>query len=111
MCYFYKRNNKTIMKTLVEKIKEKIPTLVVFQHAGEQDAVDVKYLLNELGAKYGEKVAIVRVDASYNGHYKVYYKLQEYPTYILFNKGEELMRLSGKKTLAELEDMVDRSLK
>ena len=98
------------MKSLVEKIKESIPTLVVFQHVGEQDAVEVKHLLDDLRAKYGERAAIISVDASYNGHYKMYYKLNEYPTYILFKEGQELMRESGKKSQAELEDMIDRSL-
>ncbi|MDE6265361.1 MAG: thioredoxin family protein [Paramuribaculum sp.] len=97
------------MKSLVEKIKESVPTLVVFQHAGNQDAVEVKYLLQELRAKYGDRVSIVRVDASYNGEYKVHYKLEEYPTFILFKDGQELMRESGRKTLGELEDMLGRA--
>lgn len=97
------------MKSLVEKIREKMPTLVVFQHAGNQNAVYVKYLLKELSDKYGERVAIVRVDASYNGQYKVEYKLTEYPTYIMYKDGQELMRESGKKTIAELEDMIARA--
>lgn len=98
------------MKTLVEKINEKIPTLVVFQHVGEQDAVDVKYLIKELQAKYGQKACVISVDASYNGQYKEWYKLHEYPTYILFKEGQELMRESGKKTQVQLEDMVNRAL-
>ncbi len=98
------------MKSLTEKIRESVPTLVVFQHAGNQDAVEVKYLLQELRAKYGDRVSIVRVDASYNGEYKEHYKLEEYPTYILFKEGQELMRESGKKTLGELEDMLGRAL-
>lgn len=97
------------MKSLVEKIKESVPTLVVFQHAGNQDAVEVKYLLQELRAKYGDRVSIVRVDASYNGEYKAHYKLEEYPTFILFKDGQELMRESGRKTLGELEDMLGRA--
>ncbi|MDE5744821.1 MAG: thioredoxin family protein [Paramuribaculum sp.] len=95
------------MKSLVEKIREKMPTLVVFQHAGNQDAADV--LLKELEDKYGERVSIVRVDASYNGQYKEEYKLTEYPTYIMYKEGQELMRESGKKTIAELEDMLARA--
>lgn len=97
------------MKSLVETIKESVPSLVVFQHAGNQDAVEVKYLLEELRAKYGAKANIIRVDASYNGEYKVEYKLNEYPTFIMFKEGQELMRESGRKTLAELEDMLTRA--
>ncbi len=98
------------MKTLTETIKETVPTLVVFQHAGNQDAVEVKYLIKELKAKYDDKVKIVRVDASYNGELKVRYKLEEYPTWILFKEGQELMRESGRKSQAELEDMIQRAL-
>lgn len=98
------------MKSLEEKIKESVPTLVVFQHAGNQDAVEVKYLIQEIGAKYYGRANVVRVDASYNGEYKVRFKLTEYPTWILYKEGQELMRESGRKTLAELSDMIDRAL-
>lgn len=98
------------MKSLQEKIQDKIPSLVVFQHACNQDAVEVKYLMEELRAKYGDRANIIRVDASFNGNVKVHFKLKEYPTYILYKEGEELMRESGKKTLAQLEDMIVRAL-
>ncbi len=98
------------MKSFEKKIKEAIPTVVVFQHAGNQDAVEVKYLLQELKSEFADRVNIERVDASYNGQYKVHYKLEEYPTYILFKEGDELMRESGKKTLAQLEDMIKTAL-
>lgn len=98
------------MKKFEEKIRASIPTVVVFQHAGNQDAVEVKYLLQKLKAEFGDRVNIERVDASYNGEYKVRYKLQEYPTYILFKEGDELMRESGKKKLSQLEDMIKTAL-
>lgn len=98
------------MKSLEAKIKGAVPTLVVFQHAGNQNAVDVKYLINELRAQYGDRVNIERVDASYNGNIKVSYKLKEYPTWILYKEGEELMRESGHKTEAQLADMIQRAL-
>ena len=98
------------MKTFEEKIKASVPTLVVFQHAGNQDAVEVKYLIQDLRAKYGDKANIERVDSSYNGQIKVRYKLEEYPTWILFKEGQELMRESGHKTAGQLEDMLQRAL-
>ncbi|MDE5888180.1 MAG: hypothetical protein K2J48_01975 [Muribaculaceae bacterium] len=98
------------MKKYVDKIKESKPTLVVFEHAGKNDSVEVKYLAQELKAKFGDSANIERVDGSYNGHMKLQYKLEEYPTYVLFKEGQELMRESGKKTLAQLEDMVQRAL-
>lgn len=98
------------MKSLQEKIREKIPTLVVFQHAGNQDAVETKYLIEALRDEYLDKAAVVRVDASFNGNVKEHFKLKEYPTWILYKEGQELMRVSGKKKLAELEDMVKTAL-
>ncbi|MDE5838476.1 MAG: thioredoxin family protein [Paramuribaculum sp.] len=97
------------MKSLVETIKETVPTLIVFQHAGEKDAVEVNREIEELRAKYGSRANIISVDASHNGSYKVEYKIKEYPAYILFKEGQELMRESGKKSIAELEDMLTRA--
>ncbi len=97
------------MKTFEEKIKESIPTLVVFLHHGSQDAVDVKYLTEEVKAKFEGRANVARADDPH-GKLKVRYRLEEYPTYIVFKEGQELMRESGKKTAAELSDMIQRSL-
>lgn len=98
------------MKSFEKIIKEGTPTLLVFQHSGMNDAVKVKYLFEEIRDKYAGKVNVHRVDASHNGQYKVDYKLREYPTWILYKGGEELMRESGDKTAAELDDMIARAL-
>lgn len=98
------------MKKFEEIIKESVPTLVVFQHAANQDAVDSKYLIEELKHDFDGSVNIVRVDASYDGEIKVRYKLEEYPTWILYKDGQELMRESGRKSKAELTDMLQRAL-
>lgn len=98
------------MNATIRQIKEKTPTLVVFQHKDEKDPEEVSAILDDLRAKYGTKVEIVDIDASKNGEYKVHYKLTGYPTYILYRDGQELMRESGKKTEAKIEDMLDRAL-
>lgn len=97
------------MKKFEEIIKESIPTLIVFQHPGNQDAVAVKYLTETIRAKYNGKANIHRVDDTH-GQLKVKYRLEEYPTWILFKKGEELMRESGNKTESQLEDMLIRAI-
>lgn len=97
------------MKTFEEKIKETIPTLVVFQHHGSQDAVEVKYLTDELRIKYSGRANVARADDPH-GKLKVTYRLNEYPTWIVFKEGQELMRESGKKTVGDLSDMIERSL-
>ncbi len=97
------------MKTYQKAIKESKPTLVVFLHHGGQDVVEIKYITDDVKAKYGDKANIVRADDPY-GKLKVEYKLEEYPTYILFKEGQELMRESGKKSESELSEMIDRAL-
>lgn len=97
------------MKTFDKAIKESKPTLVVFLHHGGQNVVDIKYITDEVKSKYAEKANIVRADDPY-GKLKVEYKLEEYPSYILFKEGQELMRESGNKTANELEEMIERAL-
>ncbi len=98
------------MKSYKKAIEENVPTMLVFEHAGMHDAVAVHYLVKELKEKFGDKAHIIPVDASYNGQYKVDYKLKEYPTYIVYKQGEELMRESGDKTIAPLSERSVRSL-
>lgn len=97
------------MKTLKETIRESKPTLVVFMHPGSQDAVEIKYLIEEVKKNFADKASTARVDDTH-GQYKVEYRLDEYPTYILFKEGQELMRESGKKTASELIEMIQRAI-
>lgn len=96
------------MKTFEDRINEGIPSLAVFMHAAEQDAVEIKYLVEGLREKYGERINLLRVDASYDHRLKKLYHILKYPTWILFKKGEELMRETGLKTPAELSALVER---
>lgn len=97
------------MKTYKEKIKEAVPTLVVFLHHGAQNVVDVKYLTETIKKKYEGKANVVRADDPY-GQLKEKYRLSEYPTYILFKEGQELARESGDKTESQLSEMIDSAL-
>lgn len=97
------------MKKLEEKLAEKTPSLVAFMHAAGNDAVDVKYITEELRAIYGDKVNIIRVDSSYNRPVIRKYNLNAYPTWILFKEGQELMRESGEKTVNQLSQLIERA--
>ncbi len=97
------------MKTFDKAFKESKPTLVFFLHHGKQDVGEVKYITEDVKSKYADKANVVRADDPY-GKLKVEYKLEEYPTYILFKEGQELMRESGRKTEAQLSEMIDRAL-
>ncbi|MDE7181387.1 MAG: thioredoxin family protein [Muribaculaceae bacterium] len=97
-------------KTFEEVIKESIPTLVIFQHAGRNDAVEVKYIFDELKKKYEGKANVMRVDASYNEPLWTRFQVRQFPTYILFKEGQELMRESGEKTANKLSELIERGL-
>jgi len=98
------------MKTTFEEIiKEKKPSLVLFIHAGEQKDPEITELFEKIKEKYEGKVNFLRVDSSYDHIVNREHNLTTYPTYVLFKEGEELMRESGKKTVAELSDMIDRA--
>lgn len=97
-------------KTFENVINEAVPTLVVFQHACRQNAVEVKYLFEELKKKYKGKANLMRVDASYNEPLWTRFQIHAFPTWILFKEGQELMRESGRKSIGDLEDMLVRAL-
>lgn len=92
-----------------ETIKGKTPSLIVFVRAAGQDAVEVKYLVEELQAKYDGKANIRRVDVSFDHALTDEYRIREYPTWVLFKEGQELMRESGRKTVGELSQLVERA--
>ena len=93
-----------------ETIKQSTPSLIVFISAGNQDAVEVKYLVHDLKAKYADRVNLQRVDVSFNHKIADEYRISKHPTWVLFKSGEELMRESGRKTLTELSALIDRAL-
>ena len=95
------------MKTFQSRIDEGIPSLAVFLHAGLHDATKIKRLAEELREKYGDRINILRVDASYDHRLKHQYNILKYPTWILFKEGQELMREGGNKTVAQIEQMIE----
>ncbi|MDE5842648.1 MAG: thioredoxin family protein [Muribaculaceae bacterium] len=97
------------MKTFESRISEGIPSMVVFIHAASQDAVEIKYLAEGLRKHFGERINIMRVDASFDHRLKHQYGILKYPTWILFKDGQELQRETGNKTLQELIDMANRA--
>ena len=74
----------------------------------DENEEDIKKLEDDIKNKYGNKLNVVSVDVSYDRHLIKEYKINEYPTWILFDKGEELMRESGCKSFNDLVEMIDR---
>lgn len=92
----------------IDKIKETTPTLVLFIHEKEKDSDDAKELAGAVAAKYAGKINVATVDTSFNREAIGQYDVNEYPTWVIFKEGQELMRLSGKKTESELSEMIAR---
>lgn len=97
------------MKKIEEVINESTPTLLVLTHEGKQDNGEVTHLIDEIRNHYREAINIITLDTSHDGKMKMRFHVEDYPTYILFKKGEELMRESGKKSIGDLDDMVKRA--
>lgn len=98
------------MKTFESRIKEGIPSLAVFMHAGAHDAVEIRSLAEGLRKHFGDRINLLRIDASYDHRLKHQYDILRYPTWILFKDGEELQRETGEKKLGELIEMANRAL-
>lgn len=98
------------MKKIEEILKESNPSLMVFEHVGRQNSSVVKHLLDDLKNKYGDKLNVIRIDDTFDGKMKMRYHLVDYPSYILFKEGQELMRESGEKSIAQLEEMIKTAM-
>lgn len=94
------------MKKIEEVLKESKPTVLVFEHVGRQNSVDTKYLIDALKKDFSDGINIIKLDTSYNGKMSMRFHLEDYPTYILYKEGQELMRESGHKSEADLVAMV-----
>ena len=96
------------MKNRFEKCLENgRPVMLAFLHAGRQDAVEVKYDIENLRKKYGDKVTFLMVDGSYNHEMARHYKVDTYPCWVLFMDGREVWRVSGTKKLATIAETVE----
>lgn len=98
------------MKTLEKLIREEKPTVVVFYKRGENDLSKIESNREAIKQQFGDKVEVLDFDCTENGQPKEKYRFLEYPTYILFEQGGELMRLSGDVNTGDLIDMVKRAI-
>lgn len=99
------------MITFDERIKEHVPTLAVFEHAGDgEDAMRIQHLMDGIRNEYGSRVNIIRVDATHDQRLRDFYGIKRTPTWILFCKGEELAREVGMKSEENLREMVKTAI-
>ncbi len=67
-------------------------------------------ILYELASKYEGRVRIETVDVDQSKELAREYSVQALPTLIFFNRGEEVGRVVGVYSLAELSDLLDGHL-
>ncbi len=82
------------------------PVLIAFLHAGQQNAVDVKYILEQLEKKYGDKANFIKVDGSFDHQLMRHFKIDTYPTWIMYQDNRELWRDSGTKKLEVIDESI-----
>ena len=96
------------MKNRFEKCLESgKPVLLAFLHAGRQDAVEVKYDIEKLRKKYGNKALFLMVDGSYNHEMARKYKIDTFPSWVLFKEGVEVWRDGGTKKFEAIDESVN----
>ncbi|MDE6410284.1 MAG: thioredoxin family protein [Muribaculaceae bacterium] len=96
------------MKNRFEKCLESgKPVLLAFLHAGRQDAVKVKYDIKKLRDKYGDKALFLMVDGSYNHELARKYKIDTYPSWVMFEEGREVWRDGGTKEFEAIDESVN----
>jgi thioredoxin 1 len=66
-------------------------------------------ILQDLKAKVGDQVRIVKIDVDRNPAAANIYQVRGVPTLILFRKGQVLWRQSGVATTEQLKQLIDRN--
>lgn len=98
------------MKKIEEVLKESKPTMLVLLHEGKQDSGEVTHLIDEIRNHYKDTINIITLDTTQDGKMSERYHVKDYPTYIVFKEGQELMRESGRKSIGDLDEMLKRAL-
>lgn len=60
-------------------------------------------VLEELAGKVGDKARIIKIDIDKNQQLSAVYNVRSVPTFMIFQNGEMIWRVSGARPLQELE--------
>ena len=91
------------MSEFSDMIKGSKPTLVDFYATWCGPCKMMHPILEQLKAKMGDEVAIVKVDVDKNQDLSMQYRVQSVPTLIIFKDGEMKWRAAGVHSADDLE--------
>ena len=100
------------MEKFEELISSEVPVLVDYYATWCGPCKMMHPVLEDLKARLGDKVKIVKLDVDVPANRQsVYtYQIQSVPTLMLFRKGQMLWRQSGGVRLNELQGIVEKDI-
>lgn len=91
-------------KKLADYLSSTAPTLVEFYGAGKAEDAEVMVRLKN---EFEGKANVLTIDGTENQELMKTYKVDTYPTFLLFKDGQVAWRDSGRKGFDELRHMIE----
>lgn len=81
-----------MLETFEKMLHEHKPVLAAFYSAGKEAQTDAEAIMGNVEKKFGSDLEYAFVDCSRHDSLRKKYQVDNYPTFILFKKHEELWR-------------------
>lgn len=98
--------DKNIETSLKEYLNETKPLLVEFYNPDKECCRAMEHVMTDLRKRLADKANILQINGTENEDLMAQYKIDTYPSYIIFKDGAEVWRDSGRKPVQELEHMM-----